>query len=221
MSYHIRLMRKEDVTQINEIDREAFPTQWPPPNYQRELQNKLARLIVACDEAKTVEEPVVVTPPERGISRLASRVMELLNADRLFGQRRPPTSNQHVLGFAGIWVMADEAHLTNIAVRNRYHRQGIGERLLISMIDAAKEMRANTVTLEVRVSNTIAQSLYHKYDFTQTGVRSGYYTDNREDGVLMSTSSITSASYQERLQQLKQAHATKYGTIIEKFTPTR
>lgn len=208
LAYYVRPMHREDLAQVNEIDREAFPTQWPPPDYRRELQNPLARLIVVCDEDKTVEEPEVKAPNTSG---LVSRIKWLFNRERFFGEK-PSPGGQYVLGFASIWVMADEAHLTNIAVRSRYQRQGIGKQLLISIIDLAAELKANFITLEVRVSNTAAQSLYHKFGFTQTGVRTGYYTDNREDALLMSTESITSAPFQARLQQLKRAHAGKYVT---------
>ena len=211
MSYYVRPMRKEDIAQVNKIDREAFPTQWPPPNYRRELQNQLARYIVACDEDKTIEEPEVKASTEKGISGLVSRVRRLLNHERFFGNKLSPLSRQYIAGFAGLWVMADGAHITNIAVRKHYQRQGIGELLLISILDLATELKADFITLEVRISNTAAQSLYQKYGFTQTGVRPGYYTDNREDGILMSTESITSASFQEHLQQLKQAYFRNYG----------
>jgi ribosomal-protein-alanine N-acetyltransferase len=208
LPYYLRPMRKEDIAQVNEIDRGAFPTQWPPPDYRRELQNPLARLIVISEEGKTVAEPEVKAPPEKGSSGLASRLKQLLSRERFFGEK-PSPSNQYILGFASIWVMADEAHITNIAVRKQYQRQGIGELLLISIIDLATKLKADFMTLEVRVSNTAAQSLYYKYGFTQTGVRTGYYTDNREDAQLMSTESMTSAPFQARFQRLKQAHTSK------------
>jgi len=204
-------MRKEDIGQVKEIDREVFPTQWPAPNYRRELQNPLARLIVAYDAAKTREEPEVKAFPEKGISGLAAKLRRWLHLDRFFNNELSPSGRQYVLGFASIWVMADEAHLTNIAVRKHHQRQGIGELLLISIIDLAAELKANIITLEVRASNATAQSLYHKYGFTQTGVRHGYYTDNREDALLMSTESITTAPFQSRFQQLKRAHYRKFG----------
>lgn len=212
MIYSIRPMYKEDIAQVTGIDREAFPSQLPPPNYHQELQNKLARYIVVCDATKTVEEPEVKL--EKGLSRLASRIKRWFNPDRSPGNKPSPSSRQYIVGFAGIWVLADEAHITNIAVRRQYQRGGIGELLLISIIDLAKELKASTMTLEVRTSNFAAQDLYSKYGFTQVGIRRGYYLDNREDGVLMSTESITSAPFQARLQQLKEALARKWGSQL-------
>jgi len=209
LSYYVRLMRKEDVAQATEIDHEAFPTQWPPVDYERELQNWLAHYIVACDNSPMAEKPGVTVAPEKGVFKLASRVGQFLN--HTFSGELPPSGKQYVLGFAGFWIMAEEAHITNIVVRQIHRRRGIGERLLISTIDLATGLNAHSLTLEVRASNIAAQSLYYKYGFTQVGLRRGYYTDNKEDAVLMSTENITSASFQSRLNQLKEAHSQKWG----------
>ncbi len=214
MPYYVRLMHKEDITQVSEIDQEAFTTMWPPANYQHELQNRLAHYIVAYSGGKTIEVPWVKTSSEKGFSRLASRVRRLFNHDLFSGSEMPTSTRQYIAGFAGFWIMADEAHITNIAVRVRHQRQGMGELLLISVIDLAAELNARIITLEVRASNTAAQNLYYKYGFTQVGVRRGYYTDNKEDGVLMSTQGIASASFQSHLWQLKQAHARKWGVAL-------
>jgi ribosomal-protein-alanine N-acetyltransferase len=207
-------MLKEDITQVNQIDREAFSTQWPPPNYQRELQNNMARHIVACEETPATAEPEVRAYPGRGIAGLTSRIRELFNNGRT-------AERQFILGFAGIWVLADEAHITNIAVRRLYQRKGIGERLLIAIINLAKAMKATFVTLEVRVSNEPAQKLYGKYGFAEAGLRHGYYTDNREDGLIMSTENITSAQFQARFERLKLAYARRYGVKTEELISTK
>lgn len=200
-------MHKEDITQVTDIDREAFPTQWPPPNYRHELQNQLARYIVVCDDTKTLEEPEV--KPKKGLFSLASKIKQRFNPRNSLNKKPNSSNRQYIVGFAGMWIMSDEAHLTNIAVRQQYQRRGIGELLLLSIMDLAKEMKANIMTLEVRVSNTTAQNLYNKYGFMRVGIRRGYYTDNREDAILMSTESVTSASFQARLQQLRETLAKK------------
>ncbi len=208
MPCSVRLMGKGDIAQVSEIDREAFPAEWPQANYRHELQNRLAHYIVACDEDKTVEKPEVKTLPETGFLGLASRVRQLFNY-RFSTNELPSSGEEYITGFAGFWIMANEAHLTTIAVRERYRRQGIGELLLISAIGLATKLNARFITLEVRASNTAAQKLYYKYGFVQTGLRHGYYIDNREDAVLMSTEKIISAPFQAHLQQLKQAHSRK------------
>jgi len=214
LAYYIRYMRKEDIRQVNEIDREAFPTQWPPPDYRRELQNPLARLIVVCGDNHQAEAPGKDRPRENETG-LMSRIKRWWRQKGFFRKESPQPSEQFVIGFASMWVMADEAHITNIAVRSSYQRQGIGELLLISIIKLAAEVKADIVTLEVRVSNLPAQRLYQKYGFVEVGLRHGYYTDNREDALLMSAGSITSAPFQAQLQQLKRAHARKYGEEVK------
>ena len=219
MAYYLRYMCKEDVSQVNEIDREAFPTQWPPPDYRRELQNPLARLLVVCDDSHKPEESEIEIH-QGDVSGLMFRIKRWWRQNRIFGNRPPQSSGQCIIGFASMWIMADEAHITNIAVRQSYQRQGIGEMLLMSTIDLAAELKANIATLEVRVSNLPAQSLYHKHGFGQAGLRRGYYTDNREDALLMSTESLASTPFQAQLQQLKRAHTRKYGEIAKSLTGT-
>ncbi len=214
LSYYVRLMCKEDIAQITDIDREAFPNEWPPVDYERELHNWLARYIVACDDSETGVEPEITVAPKKGFSKLASRVRQWFNYEPAFGSGLPPSGRQYILGFAGFWVMADEAHITNIAVREIHRRRGIGELLLMSMIDLATGLNASKLTLEVRASNIAAQSLYYKYGFSQVGLRRGYYTDNKEDAILMSVEDITSASFQSRLNQLKKAHSQKWGIAV-------
>lgn len=93
--------------------------------------------------------------------------------------------NRVIIGYVGMWVILDEAHITNIAVAPEYRRLGIGQAMLEAMFDRAKEHGAARMTLEVRVSNLGAQALYHKLGFVDRGVRKGYYTDSNEDAIIM------------------------------------
>jgi ribosomal-protein-alanine N-acetyltransferase len=208
LPYYVRLMRREDVPQIAEIDREAFPTQWPPPNYRREMENRLAHYVVICDESKKARDSETEAVPETGLS---TRVKHLFT--RLIGDDVSNPSKDFIVGFAGMWIMADEAHVTNIAVREHYRRRGLGESLFISIIELALELKANFITLEVRTSNAAAQSLYRKYGFNKVGTRRGYYIDNGEDALLMTTENITTADFQAKFQKLKQAHFKKRGVL--------
>lgn len=90
-----------------------------------------------------------------------------------------------VVGYCGMWLIVDEAHITNIAVLPEYRGQKLGERLLQRVMDLAREKGAKSMTLEVRVSNMVAQNLYRKLGFTNGGIRKNYYTDNQEDGLVM------------------------------------
>lgn len=90
-----------------------------------------------------------------------------------------------IAGYAGFWAVCGEGDITNVAVAAGYRRQHIGSRLLEAMLKKAADMRLELLTLEVRRSNTAAQNLYKKYGFKEIGMRKGYYSDNREDAVIM------------------------------------
>jgi [ribosomal protein S18]-alanine N-acetyltransferase len=90
-----------------------------------------------------------------------------------------------VIGYCGVWVVVDEAHVTNIAVLPEYRGRKLGEALLRKAVEVSKDMGAVSMTLEVRVSNTPARSLYRKLGFQEGGIRKKYYTDNQEDGIVM------------------------------------
>ena len=108
-----------------------------------------------------------------------------------------------LVGYAGMWVILDEAHITTIAVDSRYRGQHIGERLLIGLLDAALDRGARWMTLEVRSSNTTALALYRKYGFREIGTRKGYYSDNREDAIVMWTGNLREREVQDRLAALR------------------
>ncbi len=208
MSFYIREMTGHDLPDVTEIDREAFPTQWPPADYSYEFRNQMAHYIVACDS-----DINVVIPPDTAKGFTAW-------LQRLFGRRPQPApaparTRHYIAGFLGYWIMAGEAHITSIAVRQKYRRRGIGEMLLIAAIDQAIALGADFATLEVRVSNTGAQALYSKHGFQHVGERRKYYLDRgpdgetREDALIMTTPSIKSGEFQSHLHRLKELHTVR------------
>jgi ribosomal-protein-alanine N-acetyltransferase len=202
LTYTVRPLAKGDLEQVNAIDREAFPTQWPPPNYRQELQNKIAHYLIASDDALTFDPP-----PEKPRSAVRRLVRWLVPWLKKTGASVPP--QPFIVGFSGIWMMADEAHVTNIAVRQKYQCRGIGGLLLLATIDIACELKASFLTLEVRASNVNAQKLYSRYGFVQTGLRRGYYLDNREDAIIMSTEKIASPEFADKVKALRESLAQK------------
>jgi len=93
--------------------------------------------------------------------------------------------NGKAIGYAAMWKIFDEGHITNIAVHPEYRQNGIGSRLVEKLVDIAKERGIVKMTLEVRKSNLAAQALYCKYGFKEMGLRKGYYADNGEDAIIM------------------------------------
>jgi len=91
-----------------------------------------------------------------------------------------------VAGYVCFWIFADEVHLLNVAVHEKYRRMGMGQRLLSKMINAGMDRGAKTAWLEVRPSNAAASALYTQIGFREVGRRRQYYTDTGEDAIMMS-----------------------------------
>ena len=90
-----------------------------------------------------------------------------------------------IVGYAGMWKVCDEGHITNIAVHPDYRGRGIGEKLLAALIEQAGNGGIRSLTLEVRKNNLVAQRLYIKFGFSVQGIRKAYYSDNNEDALIM------------------------------------
>ncbi|PAE22795.1 MULTISPECIES: ribosomal protein S18-alanine N-acetyltransferase [Bacillaceae] len=90
-----------------------------------------------------------------------------------------------VIGYCGAWIVVDEAHITNVALLPEYRGRKLGEALMRQLMEVASEKGVITMTLEVRVSNFTAQSLYRKLGFQNGAIRKNYYTDNQEDALVM------------------------------------
>jgi len=206
--YVIRPMEYEDIPQVAQIDREAFPGEWvfrSQSAYKQDLDNPSVRYIVACNKRDASESE-------------GQAIQRLPWFKRLFSYGRQLNVSENIVGFSGFWMMMKEAHIIAIGVRDGYRRLGIGEGLLIETIELAQILNANVVTLEVRASNEIAQELYKKYGFQVVGRRPRYYSSDGEDAIIMSTDNITSMPFQASLQQLKTAHAQRHRWI---FTQVR
>ena len=211
----VRPMEERDLNQTAEVEKDAFPTLFPSTPFRRELNNQVARYLVVSRRDRS-EFPDPTLPPLPYPDIYSENGRPLLNrmvsgARRIWRQRNPSwqPGDEFIAGFVGIWHMVDEAHIVSIGVRTEYRGLGLGELLLLSAIEQAIETKSRRVTLEVRVSNHIAQNLYKKYGFTERGVRKGYYTDNREDALIMTTPLILTGSYKTRLRDLSAAYESR------------
>lgn len=92
---------------------------------------------------------------------------------------------QRIIGFCGMWLVIDAAQITNVAVVDAVRGQGIGEGLMREAMHIAKVANMDVMSLEVRVTNSIAQNLYRKLGFQDGGIRKNYYTDNQENALVM------------------------------------
>ncbi|MBI4328398.1 MAG: ribosomal protein S18-alanine N-acetyltransferase [Chloroflexi bacterium] len=217
MRYALRPMREPDIPQVAALEREAFPTTWPPTSFRHELKSSIARYLVAWDTQATereVNEAIGALTNSQDVASLPlglGKVGALVR--RLFSRPAPPQPAEAdlLVGFVGVWFMVDEAHITSIASKESHRGKGIGELLLIGATELAHLHKTRLVTLECRVSNTVAQNLYKKYGFKIVGRRKGYYQDNGEDAFIMSTDPIESPEYQRAFGDLRRQHSERWG----------
>jgi [ribosomal protein S18]-alanine N-acetyltransferase len=104
-----------------------------------------------------------------------------------------------LLGMGCFWSILDEAHITILAVHPQYHHQGFGQALLYSLLKTACDRGLERATLEVRVSNSAAISLYQKFGFKTAGKRKRYYTDNGEDALILWLGGLQNPKFQHNL----------------------
>ncbi len=94
-------------------------------------------------------------------------------------------AEKKLIGYAFLIIVLDEAHLTNIAISGKYQKQGIGQKFIEYIIENVRVINCKYIFLEVRASNIPAINLYRKNGFFNVGIRKEYYTDNKEDAILM------------------------------------
>lgn len=175
----LELMREGDIGTVQEIEREIFATPWPRNAYYRELASRSSAHYVVLRQEGMAERPVA-----------SSSEMD-----------------STIVGYGGMWRMYDEAHVTTIGVRRELHHQGYGRIIFAGLVQAAYDMGAKWVTLEVRTSNENAMHMYEGFAFKVIGRRKGYYTDNGEDAIVMWSDSIHSPrfrrAYETNLERIE------------------
>ena len=190
-------MYLSDVPAVLVVERASFSSPWPARAYRYEIaRNDRSRYFVLCyQKSQPVREDTHLpdrNPSDKGLLGFLSRL-------RPTAQGR---SEREVVGYGGFWITGYQAHVSTLAVAPQWRRKGLGLLLMLHMLDCAVAMGMRTVTLEVRVSNHVAQSLYQKCGFRTSGVNKGYYRDNGEDALLMMTRPLTNPAYRAHLDRL-------------------
>lgn len=183
----LRPMTVADVEQVAELDRLSFSNPWPVRTYHYELRNRERSFLFVLQPDPPPAQPQPVREPEGWLRRILQPATKALKV-----------TTAPLIGYSGFWQVADEAHISTIAVHPDWRGNKLGELLLWNMIRHAIRQRACKVTLEVRVSNKLAQNLYYKYGFEIVGRRKGYYSDNGEDAYNMLLTPLDEA-YRRRM----------------------
>lgn len=217
--FRLDVMTQNDVPDVGRVERLCFPNPWPASAYRRELQNpsqnyyvvlRLRPSTALMNGSSTRESDVDHGDPKRPLPRRSLLPLQL-------GKRHPDPDVTHgqLVGFAGMWMAFDEAHVTTIGVDPAFRGHGLGELLFLSMVDEAMARGALWLTLEVRVSNLQAQALYRKYGFTVHGTRKRYYSDNGEDALIMWSRALTDADVRAEIENRRDELARRLGSQIE------
>ncbi|NPV92572.1 MAG: ribosomal protein S18-alanine N-acetyltransferase [Firmicutes bacterium] len=130
------------------------------------------------DEVMEIEEVSFPTPWSRSSyeTELQQNSLSVYLSARKHGK---------LVGYAGMWIIIDEGHITNVAIHPGERNQGLGYLLMNELIRVSAAYNVKAITLEVRPSNRSAQALYRRLGFVPNGVRKGYYTDSGEDAIIM------------------------------------
>jgi len=193
-TYYIEPMQLDDIPEVSRVERRCFSNPWPESAYRRELRNAEGNHYIVLRQRQKISAETQSVAEQRG--RLL--LLPLL--------RKPERRNADpIIGFAGMWILFDESHVTTIGVAPEFRGQGLGELLLVNLFDAAMRRNGQWLTLEVRVTNRTAQALYEKYGFTRQGIRRHYYSDNGEDADIMWSSSLREPGYREHIERLRES----------------
>lgn len=190
MPYRVELMATDDIAEVATVERRCFANPWPPSAYRRELRDPERNYYIVLRWDDGGPPPA----PERPWA-----LLPLFS----FGKRDEGDSRSRIVGFAGLWIMLDEAHITTIGVSPEHRRRSLGEMLFVALVEEAVRRGARWVTLEVRVSNEPAQTLYKKYGFRVQGRRKNYYSDNNEDAYIMWSPELDDAAVIARYRALR------------------
>lgn len=163
-------MRRRHLRGVLAIEQQVYPRPWSPGLFASELARRDNRRYVVA-----------------------------VAADVAGGRPWPLRTRRRVVGYAGLMVTVDEAHVTTVAVDPAQHRRKIATRLLVAVLREARAMGAEAATLEVRAGNRGAQRLYQNFGFAPVGVRSGYYAETGEDALIMWAHDLQGEDFARRL----------------------
>ena len=216
MPFLVRPASDLDVNKLANIERESFPKIFPPTPFGRELENSKARYLVAhvgrdCTNHSDQDSKDFAASENLGNESIRSKIVRGTRSILNLRNKIIPSDASQLVGFVGVWYMIDEAHIVSIGVIKMHRESGIGELLLISAIEQAILYGAKMVTLEVRPSNKAAIKLYKKYGLREKGLRKNYYSDNREDALIMTSDPIQEQEFQNLFCLLTQRHTVRWG----------
>lgn len=182
----IELMNVRHVAAVMAIDAQSYVDPWSASTWHNELRDDDRLHLVAVASGRVGGGSGV----QRDVQRAAAEA---------------EGTGERVVGHAGLMFLAAMAHVSNVAVDFDYQHRGIATRLLIELLDRARERGASAVTLEARAANKRAQRLYSRLGFQPLGINRGYYTKPPEDALVMSIRYLDEPEVAERIDRVRAA----------------
>ncbi|GAB4318817.1 MAG: hypothetical protein OHK0047_00550 [Leptolyngbyaceae cyanobacterium] len=209
----LRSLTSDQIPAALELDQRALGGLWSWDGYQREIDSPNSDLLVfkqkaeskpslvispsslAEDKGRRTNEPSIVMGKGQ---RIKDQELEIQNPK---SKIQNPTPHSPLLALGCSWAIAEEAHITLLAVDLAYQQQGLGQAMLYALLTAAYQRQLERATLEVRVSNQAALALYTKFGFREAGRRKRYYQDTGEDALVLWRGGIQHPNFPQELQQ--------------------
>ena len=178
----IETLTEADLSAVVQMDQDCFGGLWTEAGYRREIESPNSQLLIMKAAPMLKEQSL----PSASVS---------------VGTEQ---TNSTLMGIGCVWFILEEAHITILAIQPPYRRQGLGQLLLITLLENAIHRQAEWATLEVRISNHAAQKLYERLGFVTIGQRKKYYQDTGEDALILWNKGLQNQSFHHDLEQLKQ-----------------
>ncbi|MEM9214660.1 MAG: ribosomal protein S18-alanine N-acetyltransferase [Cyanobacteria bacterium P01_F01_bin.150] len=160
---------------VIQMDQNCLGGLWTEAGYRREIESPNSQLLIIRMASKTLNKP-----------------------------SEPPLRHSNLIGIGCVWFILEEAHITLLAIKAPYRRQGFGQILLMVLLETSIQRQSQWATLEVRCSNRPAQQLYEKFGFITIGQRKKYYQDTGEDALILWNKELQKPVLQYNLAQIKQ-----------------
>ena len=198
MSLTLRYMQLPDIQPVAAIDDLCFQPPWARDSYIFEINQSRVSHMVVLDQ-HTMIEPAHHAPHNGWLAHLGGM---------LRGKSPSVNGRGAIVGYGGLWKIEGEAHISTIATHPDYRGNGFGEILLAGMIGKALRLNAEFIVLEVRVGNSVAQSLYRKYGFSRFGRKRNYYRSDNEDAwdMRVALNAVTRRRFSRLYEELRNRH---------------
>lgn len=182
MTLTLRYMQLDDIPAVVMIDTVSFDPSWSARSYAFEITDSNYSYMLVLEQTRTPAAPQRQHHDAGKRARRLGRWLREMGASVSAASGSEAHEVREIVGYGGMWIIADEAHISTIASHPQHRGRGFGELALMTMIRKAIAMRAAYIVLEVRVSNVIAQQLYTKYGFQIVDTKQNYYHVQNEDG---------------------------------------